>query len=43
MGEVTGGIEADTSALLLLEVNVRFPLIQSDSNRLQLSLQKILH
>jgi len=43
MREVAGGVEAHTPALLLLEVDVGLPLIQPDANRVQLSLQQILH
>jgi hypothetical protein len=42
VSEIAGGVEADSAPLLLLEVNVRLPLVQPDSHSVQLLLQKVL-
>ena len=38
MSKVAGGVEADAAAFFLLEVNIRLPLVQPDTDSFQLSL-----
>ena len=40
MSEREGGVEGDAPALFLLEVDVGFPLVQSDTHRLQFLLKE---